>query len=57
MRRDFIFISQFENLHFLLLTQMRTAQISHPVPKPAAHTGAMYTSDTEHFITVQLFLC
>lgn len=57
MRRDFILISQFENLHFLLLTQMRTAQISHPVPKPAAHTGAMYTSDTEHFITVQLFLC
>lgn len=56
MRRDFIFISQFENLHFLLLTQM-AAQISHPVPKPAAHTGAVYTSDTEHFITVQLFLC
>lgn len=34
MGRDFIFISQFGNLHFLLLTQMRIAHIFHPVPKP-----------------------
>lgn len=32
--RDSSFISQFGNLHFLLLTQMKIAHIFHSVPEP-----------------------
>lgn len=43
MGRDFIFISQFGNLHFLLLKQMRIAHIFHPVPKPEISLNLLHT--------------